>query len=279
MNTSHNNIPFSVCMSVYKNDNAEDFLTAIRSISIEQTLAPNEIVLVADGPISEPLQHAIDQFTKEYQHLRYIPLATNHGHAIARQTAIDAATNDWIAIMDSDDIAVPDRFEKQIEFINHHPDVDVLGGQITEFIDNTENIIGKREVPTEDSAIKEYLKSRCPMNFVTVMIRKNALTTVGGIQDWFCEEDYYLWIRMTLNNCIFANLTEVLVNVRSGSNMYQRRGGWRYFQSERGIQVYLLQHHLISIVRYCYNVIGRFVVQVLLPNRLRGFMFQKLFRK
>lgn len=79
--------------------------------------------------------------------------------------------------------------------------------------------------------------------------------------------------------CRFANLPDTLVNVRVGADMYQRRGGWRYFKSEARLQRYMLSHHLISVPRYIYNVAGRFVVQVAMPNRLRGFIFQKLFRK
>ena len=181
--------------------------------------------------------------------------------------------------MDSDDIAHPDRFKNQIEYISLHPGIDIIGGQITEFTDNPNHIVGSRIVPCTDIEIKKYLKSRCPMNFVTVMIRKKALEEVGGIIDWYCEEDYYLWIRMVLASCQFANISTTIVNVRVGNGMYQRRGGWKYFKSERGIQVFMLQKGLISLPRYIYNVLGRFVVQILLPTNLRSFIFKILFRK
>ena len=266
-------------MSVYKNDNASDFLSAIRSVTIQQSLRPDEVILVADGPISESLKKAIAEFKTEYAQLRFIQLAINQGHAIARQTAINAAQYDWIAIMDSDDIAHADRFEKQIGHISSHSEIDVLGGQITEFSNEPEHIVGKRIVPCTDSEIKEYLKSRCPMNFVTVIIRKEALDSVGGIMDWYCEEDYYLWIRMTLSKHVFANLPDTIVNVRVGNGMYQRRGGRKYFQSEKGIQRFMFQNDIISLPRYCYNVLVRFIVQRLMPNKIRSIIFQKLFRK
>ena len=111
------------------------------------------------------------------------------------------------------------------------------------------------------------------------MTKKSAVQAVGGFKDWHYNEDYYLWIRLAINGAHFANLSETLVFVRVGKEMYQRRGGWKYFKSERGIQRYMLQHKMISFPRYCYNVLGRFVVQVLMTNRVRGFVFQKLFRK
>lgn len=105
------------------------------------------------------------------------------------------------------------------------------------------------------------------------------MLNVGGYQEWYCNEDYYLWIRMAQAGCKFANLPDVLVKVRVGKEMYQRRGGWKYFRSEKGLQDYMRKHRMISLARYCYNVAGRFVIQVAMPNRLRGFIFQKLFRK
>ena len=117
------------------------------------------------------------------------------------------------------------------------------------------------------------------MNLVTVMYRKSAVKAVGGFMDWYCEEDYYLWIRLAEARYKFANLPDNLVNVRVGKEMYQRRGGWRYFKSEARLQRYMLNHGIISFPRYCFNTFGRFVVQVAMPNKLRGFIFQKLFRK
>ena len=102
---------------------------------------------------------------------------------------------------------------------------------------------------------------------------------VGNYQDWHYNEDYYLWIRMALANCKFANLDQTLCYVRVGKEMYQRRGGWKYFKSEYGLQKYMLNHNLINSITFVYNVIIRFVVQVLMPNRLRGWVFQKIARK
>lgn len=208
-----------------------------------------------------------------------IRLRHNIGHAGARQTALEAATNEFVAIMDSDDLSVRNRFELQLKMFDKHPEVSVIGGLIREFVDTPENIVGERRVPENDVDIKSYLKGRCPMNLVTVMYRKSDIQKVGGFIDWYCEEDYYLWIRLAQNNFQFYNIQENLVNVRVGKEMYSRRGGWRYFKSEARLQWYMFRNKIIGFPRYVFNTVGRFAVQVAMPNKVRGFVFKKLFRK
>lgn len=269
---------FSVCMSVYKNDDPTDFTEAVFSV-FKQSCPPDEIVLVIDGPIPQSLMEAIKKLQKVIPILKVIPLAQNMGHAVARQTGLEAAKNDLCAVMDADDLSVPNRFEKQLKAFEEHPEVSVVGGIINEFIQTTENVVGTRMVPENDADIKEYLRSRCPMNLVTVMLKKSDVMMVGGYQDWYCEEDYYLWIRLTLAGYKFYNIQDNLVNVRVGEEMYQRRGGKKYFDSEARLQKYMLNHNLISFPNYLYNVLVRFIVQVALPNKLRGWVFQTYARK
>ena len=268
---------FSVCMSVYHGDNAVFFKEALDSL-YSQSRQPNEIVLVVDGPVGEDIDKVIGDFESQHDSFHVVRLEKNSSHAIARQTGLDSARYEYIAIMDSDDIAVPDRFEKQMTFVEAHPEVDALGGQIDEFIGEPSNVVGKRIVPQTDAEIKAYLMSRCPMNFVTVMLKKESVKNAGGYIDWYCEEDYYLWIRMSEQGMIFANLPDNLVNVRVGEEMYQRRGGMKYFKSEARLQRYMYKHGIIGLFRYIYNVAGRFAVQVAMPNKMRSIVFQKLFR-
>lgn len=265
-------------MSVYRNDKPEDFLTAVRSI-YAQTLQPSEIILVVDGPVSEAIHNAIGTLQEEISVMKVIRLEKNCGHAIARQTGLEAAANNLCAVMDSDDISVPERFEKQLKVFEEHPDVTVVGGIINEFIGTPENVVGTRIVPENDADIKIYLKSRCPMNLVTVMLKKDDVMKVGGYQDWYCEEDYYLWIRLAMSGYKFYNIKENLVNVRVGEEMYQRRGGLRYFKSEARLQLYMWKNGIISFHEYGYNVMVRLILQVLMPNCIRGWVFKTFARK
>lgn len=269
---------FSVCMSVYYGDNAVFFSESLASI-FRQTRLPDEIVLVVDGPIGDDLNLVINNYYQRHNNFKVIRLEKNSGHAIARQSGLDATKYDYVAVMDSDDIALPDRFEKQMAYIEKHPEVDVLGGQIDEFIGTPENVIGRRIVPTSDSEIKDYLKNRCPMNLVTVVLKKESVEKVGGYIDWYCEEDYYLWIRMFKAGMTFANLPDNLVNVRVGKDMYARRGGWKYFKSEAKLQHYMYINGIIGVGDFLTNVAKRLIVQVMLPNRIRGWVFRTFARK
>ena len=272
-----NQTPFSVSMCVYGGDNAEHFKLAVESI-LHQSVQPNEVVLVVDGPVP----HRLDAVISEYEQLpcfKVIRLKENRGHGIARRTCLSNCSYNIVALMDADDISVPRRFEKELDVLLNHDNLSIVGGDIAEFIDRPENIVGYRKVPSGDKEIKEYLKKRCPMNQMTVMFRKGDVERAGGYLDWYCEEDYYLWLRMYLADMNFANIPEVLVNVRVGKEMYQRRGGIRYFKSEAKIQRYMLQNRIICVPTYIFNVLKRLVVQVLMPNRIRGWVFKKFARE
>tara|TARA_B110000046_G_C12621360_1_gene244965 strand:- start:26 stop:517 length:492 start_codon:yes stop_codon:yes gene_type:complete len=160
-----------------------------------------------------------------------------------------------------------------------NPLVSLVGGQIEEFEGSINNIISKREVPETDIQIKEYLKYRCPINQMTVMFRKDKVLEAGGYLDWFCNEDYYLWIRMILNNNRFHNLRETLVKFRVDINMYKRRGGLKYFKSEFEIQKLMKKKGLITFYRFSLNIIIRFIIQILMPPEIRKIIFLKFARK
>ena len=243
-----------------------------------QTIRPDEIIITVDGLIPPKLDAVVSKFEHNYQAI-VLRWNQNRGQGIAHAEAVLQAKYDWIAIMDADDIAVPDRFEKQLKYIVEHPDIDVLGGQIEEFINTPSNIVGVRNVPLGDQDIKKYLKKRCPFNQMTILLRKEAVIDAGNYQSWHFDEDYFLYCRMLLKGAIFGNLPDTLVYARVGEEMYRRRGGWKYFKSEARLQTWMLKHKIISIPRYGINIIIRMSVQLLMPNWLRGFIFQKLFRK
>ncbi len=203
-----------------------------------------------------------------------IYLQENKGLGNALREALKNCDYELVARMDSDDIAMSRRFELQLKTFLKHPNVDIVGGNITEFIGSPSNIRAERVVAKTDATIKKDMKKRCAMNHMTVMYKKTAVQNSGGYRDWFCNEDYYLWIRMMERGYTFENIPVALVNVRTGEDMSARRGGWKYFKSEQLIQKYMLMHKLISIPRYIYNVIIRFCGEVVAPNWLRSKMFR-----
>lgn len=270
---------FSVLMSVYKKEKPEYFKQALDSV-LNQTLMPEEIILMRDGPVPEELQKTINEYLKgEYKDLiSYYPLKENVGLGRALRIGVRKSKYDYVARMDTDDIAVPNRFELQVEFLNNHPEVSVCGGQIYEFIDRKENIVCKREVPLEHEDIVRFMKSRNAFSHMTVMFKKQDVIDSGNYKDMYSIEDYYLWCRMLASGNRFANLPNVLVYARTGKNMYQRRGGYKYYESCKNIARYNLKEGFINRIEYSSYLIIRFFVHVILSNSLRGVFFREFTR-
>ena len=273
-------LPFSIITSVYKNDKPELVSVALDSMLLEQSIKPAEIVLVRDGLVPDILDSLLNNYESKYPDIfNIIRLEQNGGLGKALKLGVENAKYDIVARMDSDDICLPNRFELQLKYMEQHPEVDIVGGQMTEFIDTPDNIVGKRVVPCTNDDIYEFMKSRCALNHVTVMFRKEAVLKAGNYQDWFWNEDYYLWVRMMMAKCQFANLPDVLVNVRSGADQYARRGGRKYYESEKGIKKLQLDNKMISKGEYLYFVLQRYIIQILMPNWLRGWVFRTFARK
>lgn len=207
-----------------------------------------------------------------------IYLPENKGLGNALRVALENASHELVARMDSDDVSYPLRFQKQLAIFSSDKSVDIVGGDITEFVDEENDMIGKRTVYSTDEEIKEDMKKRCAMNHVSVMYKKCAVQKSGGYIDWPWNEDYYLWIRMIQHGCRFANVPESIVNVRTGDAMSSRRGGKAYFKSEKDIQKYMYDNRMISFPRYLYNVAIRFGGEMLASNKMRSLLY-KMMRK
>lgn len=269
---------FSVLMTVYVKETPEHFRLAMDSI-INQTVKPSEIVLVRDGLVTDELQACIDEYLAKEENITYIPLEVNSGSGNASRVGVEKAKHEIIARMDSDDISVPNRFELQLKAFENNPEIDVVGGTIAEFIDDVSNVICVRETALDDKEIKEYMKSRSAINNVSAMFKKSAIIKAGNYIELHFVEDYYMWCRMLACGCNFMNLPETLVYVRVGKDMYSRRGGYSYFKSLKELEKYKKHAGIISGFRYAKNVSVRFIQCVLLPNKLRGFLYKKLARK
>ncbi|MDM8276949.1 glycosyltransferase [Lactobacillus gallinarum] len=222
---------FSVLMSVYEKENAAYFSAALNSIEA-QTVPPTEIILVEDGPLGIDLSRIIKKYKEIWgSRLKVIKISKNGGLGSALKLGTKYVTTNWIARMDTDDICVPDRFEIQLKEINRHPDYAIIGGQIDEFVNETNNIVGNRIVPLEEKDIYKFIKYRNPFNHPTVMINKKKLLEVGGYQPTDRLEDYNLWVQFVKNNYHVENLNKVLVHMRVNSGIYKRRGGFKYLMN------------------------------------------------
>ena len=271
------NYDFSVIMSVYKSDNPEQLDVALDSI-INQTLPPNEIILVVDGPVSDESVKVLENKKKVCPEFKVFYQKENKGLGAVLRIAVANAQYDYLARMDSDDIALPNRFELQMNEFKKDDNLSLVGGMITEFAETPENIISKRILPCSDEDIKQFMKSRCGVNHMTVIMKKEDLLKAGNYQPDFRQEDYFLWARMILAGCTFKNIPEVVVNVRSGYDQFARRGGLKYYKDVLKFNRWMYEKKLISLPRMVYNDCVRGVVQFLLPNSIRTFIYKKALR-
>ena len=221
---------FSVLMSLYLKEKPEYLNEALKSV-INQTVKPNEIVIVYDGPITTELKSVVEQYVSNNPGLiKIIDNPENKGLGLALADGVPQCTYELIARMDTDDICRKDRFEKQLEEFVKDPRLDICGSHILEFEEKEENIVARRRVPLVDKDIKEYQKRRDGFNHVSVMFKKKSVLAAGNYQSCLLMEDTLLWANMFMNGAKGKNIDDYLVYVRIGKDMYERRGGFDYYK-------------------------------------------------
>lgn len=266
---------FSVLMSIYYKEKPEYFCRAMQSIWDQQIIKPNEIVVVQDGPLTDELYKVINQWScKLGDVLKTISLEQNVGLGDALNVGIKYCTNELIARMDTDDIALPDRFKKQFN-IFQRSDIDICSSWVSEFNNNENEIISNRKVPEKHDEIISYSKVRNGINHPAVMYKKTAVENAGGYKKMMWFEDYYLWVRMILNGAKFYNIQEPLVNMRAGYSQLERRGGFKYAIEEFKFLNRLKEIGFLSTFQFIKSVVIRFVARIL-PKSLLKKIYKKI---
>lgn len=259
---------FSVLISVYYKDNPIHLSQSLRSICEEQNLKPSEIILVKDGLLSEELEIVIASYQKKFPFLfKIIPLLENKGLSNALNVGAKYCNCDLIARMDADDIAFPDRFEKQIKFLLEK-NLDIVGGQIIEFGENINDVMSVRKVPTEHHDIVTFLKYRSPFSHPTVIFKKNVFDTLNGYNEKIFPEDYDFFVRAYLEGFKFGNVSDNVLWFRIGKDKgaaIKRRWGKQY-----AIKEFNLYKNFLNLGYYTYFDFFKVIV-VKLPLRLMPF--------
>ena len=220
------NEPYSVLMTVYKKDNPEYFRQSLFSM-LNQTITPNEVVVIADGPITNELQVVIDELDREYPNIiNEIKLKENVGLGTALKIGVLECKNEFIARMDSDDISFPDRCRLQLKAFSDNPYLDIVGYSIKEFSGSIDNIVGERKVPETNEAIYKFAKLRDPFNHPTVMFRKSKVISSGNYGNYRKNQDSDLWIKMLSHHAICMNLPYDQFRFRFDEATYARRKNW-----------------------------------------------------
>lgn len=270
------NFRFSVVMAVYHRDQPQHVSQAIESI-LNQTLQPDEIIIVFDGPVDGQLNRAIKTYEDNVL-VRIHRLPENKGLANALNVGISKARYPLIARMDADDFSYENRFELQISFLRQFPDIDVLGGNLLEFEGEDMDIRTVRKVPELDKEIKRKGKLICPINHPTVIFRKDKFLEVGGYNEQVFPEDYYLWLRMFKHGLKFHNLQEPLLLMRVDQGMINRRSGRAYLKKELNFLKVSYKEGLLSLPHFLIHTMFRSTFR-LLPTALLERSYIRFFRK
>lgn len=268
-------MPFSVLISVYKNDVPDVFNIALNSL-FNQKRVPDEIVLVVDGPVSDELKSVID-FHAQLLNIVYLDYNVGLGKALA--IGLKHCKYDLVARADSDDISDLKRFEMQYDYMLKNPHVSACGMYISEFEDLTDYKSGfLRTVPCNSDDVYKYSLYRNPMNHVSVMFRKEHVLKVGSYKSFKWYEDYYLWIRLLREGYKLENIPVIGVYVNGGIEMIKRRSGLVYFKADLNFFIELYKIKYISFYIFIKNIFTRFFVRFL-PKIFVKYIYINLLRQ
>ena len=264
--------PFSVLISLYKKENPAWLRDALDSV-FAQTVQPNEIVLVKDGPLTEALEAVLSEYSAKHPIFNFVINETNLGLGLALQKGVLACKNEIIARMDTDDIIPEERFEKQLAKIEEGYDVVSCWSQL--FIGDRSNIIAVKTRPENHDDIVKLAHKRSPVCHAAAFMRKSSVLAAGNYQHRQYYEDYNLWVRMIQKGARFYNVQEVLYEVRTTEAQLNRRAGFSYLKNELK---YLREFYDMGF----YNWKDLFVnanIRIaarLMPQKMRSSVFKKI---
>lgn len=271
---------FSVVMSVYKNDNILHFIEAVKSL-INQTIIPNEIIIVRDGVVSDELQSVISKFSQDYDKIiKIVELDENKGLENALNVGIKLSAFDIIARMDADDISMPNRFELQLPFLIEN-NLDLVGGQIIEFGTNKLDVISQRKVPLNHDSIIKFLKYRSPFSHPTIIFKKEVFLKLNGYDTniKYGVGDYDFFVRACLKGFRFGNINENVLWFRVGdaSNAIKRRHGILYAKNEIKLYNKFRKIGYYNLSEFIYIMVLKIPIRII-PFSVFKFIYFKFFR-
>lgn len=264
---------YSVLMSLYKKENPEYLRIAIDSM-LNQTVAPDEIVLVEDGPLTDDLYAVLD----EYPMLHRVKNEINLGLGLALNVGLNECRNELVARMDTDDCSKPERCEKQLQRFLEKPYLAIVGSHIDEFIGDTSNVISKRIVPTTSEEIYKFAKKRSAFNHPTVMYSKTAVLENNGYADLKRNQDVDLFGRMQFNGNKAENIDEALLWFRSSDELAKRRKSWQNTWSYIATIRKFWKMGYSSFADYAIVGIAQ-TGMYLMPIKLQNYIYKNFLRK
>jgi glycosyltransferase involved in cell wall biosynthesis len=256
----------SVLMAVYWRDDPLHFADALDSLRpfVERLDA---VILVADGPLTPDLEIVIQQRVLT---LKILPvrLSQSMGLGKALNAGLNQAGSDYLLRMDADDLCRAERLEVLLQRLAEDPRLDVVGSFISEFDADPARPRAERRVPLEHAEIARRMRTRCMMNHVSCMLRRQAVIEAGGYAGGSgFAEDWWLWVRLLSRGARFGNVDRVLVDVRVGNGFVGRRRGWAMLRQDLRLLRMMLDIGFINWLEV-FGLVMIKLLQRLLPAAL-----------
>lgn len=269
---------YSVIMSVYHKVDPKHLDISINSI-LNQTYKTNEFILIKDGKLTKEQNEIIDKIVHNNKKIfKIFEFSENKGAGPAYNKGIEMCSNKWAAIMDSDDYALPEKFEKQMNYLSENPEIDAIGTNAVEFLDSFDNVVSTRIMPETNEDIVKFGHGRCPMIQPTVIFKVDSVKKCGSYQESKLTEDYDLYIRMIMNDCKFYTYQEILYYIRTSEDFFKRRGGFKYLKPILSFKYKYYKKGFFSTWQFLKTSISSLIVAIM-PNSIRTFIYKKFLRK
>lgn len=269
---------YSVLMSLYAKEKPTYLRLAIDSM-LDQTVMPDEIVIVEDGPLTKELRDVVDEYVSRYPEIfKLVVNEHNMGLGISLNYGLKACRNELVARMDTDDISKKNRCEKQLRRFLENPELSIVGTWVDEFYTVPEQVVSVRAVPCESADIYKFAKRRSAFNHPTVMYRKSNVLAEGGYSDLRRNQDVDLFGRMLFHGYKAENIGESLLCFRSNDDLAKRRKSWENSKS-----------YIQTIKRFWkmgYADFGDYVIVLaaqmgmfFMPLKAQQWVYRKILRK
>ena len=269
-----NIVKVSVIMAVHKGVNSTHLDLAIDSV-LNQTMDDFELVIVCDGGLTDEQALIISTAQDADDRVVVLHLQKNSGPGAARNAGIAIARGMYSAIMDSDDVAMPYRLERQSHYLDKHENISVVGG-FCNVVDDNGNLTGVRKLPLSPDSLRRFSLFFCPLNNPTVMGRTRVFREYKYDEEFRQGEDYILWVNLLKNNHALANMSDILLDFRVSADLYKRRSGMHKAKSDFVNRMYAVR---IAPIYYMPLVmmfaVGMFFVRFL-PSGMIRFLTSRL---
>lgn len=267
------NTSLSVLTAVYSGDTCDHIDQCFESIR-KQSLQPDQLVVVVDGPVSSDHEAVLDKYARVFQTFDVVRLPINQGLGHALNAGLSLCTGELIARIDVDDVCASNRLSQQVEHFLENPDIVVSSGAIAECDELLNRVLHVRSLPLQHRTILRMARGRNPMNHMAVMFRRQSVEDVGGYPPFRKAQDYALWSKMLNMGYKMSNISKVLVYARTGRGLWARRG-WKYFRHELKIIRFQYQIGFINIIDYMINI-GKRATFRLPPPAVRAALYRLL---